>query len=256
MRPHDVTSPYYGLPLLEDQDGNQFFAQDLGPLSFSNSMEKLYVIRAIDQMRPDTVAWRGLSNVNLWWSVMRHNNVKDPFLLMSGDNLRIPLGSIVRGPTGVIANIEGSYDVNDIVYPVPPILPQPLIDDTTAIMEQPHSSVLYVFNFVCMPCVVGLIHFEIQVSNGQNFQNLIMGTVSSSNTDRWYYLNPNTGGYENWPQFGIQGPTVTGTPCYFVFWNTDPVVSGHTYYIRYRPWVTDKSVLKRGAWQGVAIVIP
>ena len=253
MRSHSTKSPYYGLPILND-NGRLFFAPNFSPVEFSTAAEKLHVVTMLEESRPDIIAHRSLSDPLKWWAIMRHNDVKDPCTLRSGDNLRIPLGAIVPSFAALTpSSAEDEYEVLNITNPVPPALVTFISDEAFEQLVEPINSVFYSFNFTAPGCLIGRINFELQVASDSDFEQIVLSTLSAPGASRWFWMNPENSGYDDWPDYGLIGPTISGTPCYFNIWTSDPVATGRSYFIRYRPVVTDNSVVRRGAWSAAAI---
>lgn len=248
------SSPYFNAPTRVDSEGRVFYASPPVLPSFVIAGEKLHVVTTTDEMRPDLIAHATLDDPEMWWAIMAHNNVKDPFTLLGGDNLRIPLFTSRNKVEGIFADVDESLVVTDLAIPVPP--PFVRMDSGVAAVGAESPNVLHLFNFDVPLCLVGRVHFEIQAAIDPDYRNILLRRISAIGLDRWHVFKPSSG-YGAWPPSGLNGAALghINANYYFAFIKGDPLVKGGTYYVRYRALIDNGDVLQYGTWISRAVLI-
>ncbi len=221
---------------------------------FTVAGEKLHVVTTVEEKRPDLIANRSLGNSEMWWIIMAYNGVKDPFTLLGGDNLRVPQIAS-RGKFKKLFVDPEQFDiVRDFAVPVPPsLLSVVAVEADVEAIGAEGSNVLHLFNFEVPGCLVGRVHFELQLAIDPEYRDILLGRMSATSLDRWFTFNQ--GSYQSWPASGLDGATTKGSACYFSLLKSDPIVKTGTYYVRYRALVDHGGVLKYGNWTGRALTL-
>ena len=180
---------------------------------------------------------------------MEYNNVVDPLALREGDNLRIPLFTLESPPRPVLLSDVVAEEIGDS-SPPPPAMAVPVATKESYVTP---SNVLFSYNFQVEKCLVGRVHYEIQIALDSKFTIILMGRLSALSLDRWYCLGAD--GYSNWPASGLLGLSSGGMSAYFLVLTSDPLVKGGTYYARVRNMVDNSGILTYGPWFGSVFTI-
>lgn len=208
--------------------------------------ETLHTVLRTEELRPDLISHAHYDTPDLWWVICVHNGIRDPFSVRAGDYLRIPLIEFLPSPRETWLAVENTF-------PLPTSIPQipPLSQTTPSSTPKTISLNRYLYNFRVPPCLIGRVHFEIQISSVETFDRVLLGKMSSTSASRWFIDHGS--GYEAWTG-GVDGETARLRSCYFAILDGDPIVGGVQYWVRIRPIVENNTTVYFGAWESNATV--
>ncbi len=211
--------------------------------------ERVYVVAEKDINRTDLISYAMYGTVDLWWMILYHNGIADPFSLQPGDRIRIPAKQRVLDTlahmrsTGSRLILEPGDSVPRVINFQRPVLvpytrPRPLeeVEEVVDLTEDPGFN----FGFQMPNGLEGPIHFQIEVSLQSDFSSLVMSRLTFSSQSRWSFYNPyandQAGSWQAFPGAGIDGELYAGQAIYYHVSGVDPMIHGNQYYFRYRAW--------------------
>lgn len=244
------TSSRYQSAVPRTVAGSEFYPSLYGKPAFRVVGERLHIVSKTDELRPDLIADSALGDPSLWWVIMEYNKILDPYSLLEGDNLRIPLFSLVpQGQMEPLVDVpEGAGEAS-----TPPVPMEVASPESDSVGETGSQVYLHLYNFQVEKCLVGQVHYEIQIALDGEFRVPLMGRLSALSLERWSYLSPN--GYQKWPAAGLPGVSSGRVSAYFSILVGDPLVKGGSYYARLRSVIDNEGILTYGNWFGSAFVI-
>jgi len=221
------------------------------PPEISTEDERLYVVTQADLSRPDLIAHRFYGISELWWVAPHHNNVSDPWTLEVGDRLRMPtLDNILAALAALEARDftttpqPGSEREKVLFRPkialpyTPPPYRSPYLNATNE-LPTPTTEAPWTFQYAFpAPYGTGFAHLQLQVSENPDFTPVLVSRMTAVAQTRWFYYNPlfnsGAGGFQAFPQAGINLLALEGQTVYHSFNEDDGIVRGQLYYIRHR----------------------
>ncbi len=242
-------SRYRGTDIHRD-DGVIDFGEWKPPV-ISSVNERLYVVTQQDVNRPDLIAYRFYGATELWWVAPYYNNVPDPWTFETGDRLRMPtLDAVLAGLSAVNARDftaipqPGSEREKVLFRPrialpyTPPPYRSPYLDDSNELAD-PTTEAPWTFQYAFpAPYGTGFAHLQIQVSENADFVPVVTAKMTAVTQLRWFYYNPlfnsGAGGFQAFPQAGINLLALEGQTIYYSFNENDGIERGQLYYIRHR----------------------
>ena len=250
MRSLSPNTRFKYTPTVLDEGVERFDGWEPPVLTVSG--ERLHVVTESDQMRPDLIAWKYYSDPALWWVIMHHNGVIDPYSLKPGDKLRVPFYNAGAPPSS-----ETFPEAPEFVLAEDRRIP-PYQAPATAADVPLSEPTIYNFGFPIPPCLVGPVWWEIQVGFDGSFENLLISSISNIEPDRWYFFDAldGEGKHKPYPTSGVDGELYRGQTVYFQFRDADGMVSGQEYYVRFRPYVRQNGVIVKLAWASSPPIIP
>lgn len=252
-------SRYHDTPILIDSAGERFI--EWRPLQLGVVNEYIHTVNALEVNNPDVIAWKLWGNSELWWVILWHNKINDPFSLEVGQKLKIPEFSRVMDILEGKRNKPLSYvrQPSYLDYTVQKIKPVVLSEFTprtdTVTATTVTENFLFNFGFPVPEGLEGNVHFQLQAATDLEFSDIILSKMTQTSVTRWFYYSPTaqngSGGFAAFPSGGIDGEVNESQTVYFKVLETDGFVRDTEYYFRYRTWIDNLE----GQWYASSPVV-
>lgn len=236
-------SRYHETPI-SNYNGVETFIEWRPPF-FGNVNEYIYTVNATEVNNIDAIAYKVWGMSELWWVILYHNKVNDPFTLEVGQRLKIPdynrVIEVLEGKRR--APLQKIIPPNPLNFKVklirPVVIPRWQPPEASATDVTPTEVYLFNFGFPVPEGLVGNVHFQLQASQDSSFSAITFSKMTSTSISRWFYYSSVYSAFKPFPTNGIDGQTTESQTVYFKVLESDGFAKDTEYYFRYRAWVND-----------------